>query len=144
MKRSEAINKIHSLGLRLTAQRLEILDEVSTLDGHFSAEDIILALRTRGRKASRVTVYRMLPSLLKAGILREVIFSEGHAHYEHADSKPHHEHLICRKCGSVEEFECPPIENSLRQVCEECNFEAEAHKVEVTGLCCKCREDEKR
>ncbi len=141
MNHSEVISRFQGLGLRVTAPRLEILDEIANLEGHFSAEDIMKALYLRGRKASRVTVYRLLPALLKAGILREVIFSEGHAHYEHAEAKPHHEHLICSKCGAVEEFECPTLENALNLVCNEYGFKAEAHKVEVTGLCSKCKED---
>ena len=142
VRKREAMRQIENLGLRITSPRQEIVEGLADLDGHFSAEDLLMALRARGKRASRVTVYRLLPSLLRAGILREVIYSEGHAHYERVEEKPHHEHLICVRCGRVEEFECPAVENSLAEVCAERGFVPAAHKTEVTGLCRDCRESE--
>ena len=139
MKSGESLERIQNMGLRVTVPRREILNEIALLKGHFSAEDVLLSLRARGKRASRVTIYRLLPSLLQAGILREVIYSEGHAHYERVEAKPHHEHLICENCGKVVEFECPDVEDALAGVCEERGFAARAHKVEITGLCRKCR-----
>ena len=138
MKNSESLRRIENMGLRVTVPRREIVEEITRLQGHFSAEDVLLSLRARGKRASRVTIYRLLPRLLQVGILREVIYSEGHAHYERVEAKPHHEHLICENCGRVVEFQCPDIEDSLAGVCAEHGFSARAHIVEITGLCREC------
>jgi Fur family transcriptional regulator, ferric uptake regulator len=138
MKSDESLKRIQNMGLRVTVPRRQILNEIARLKGHFSAEDVLLSLRARGKRASRVTIYRLLPSLLEVGILREVIYSEGHAHYERVEAKPHHEHLICESCGRVVEFQCPDIEDSLNGVCAEHGFAPRAHIVEITGLCRDC------
>ena len=127
-------------GFRTTPARKAILDAAYTIHGHFEAEDLFLKLRRqKGLKISRATVYRTLPLLVKCGLLREVLFTDKHSHYEHIWGHEHHEHLVCLDCGRVFEFQSPELEKVLDLAARNHRFRPSGHKVEITGYCEKCR-----
>src|SRR3989339_1032456 len=96
--------------LKFTAERQAILDRVFENHKHFEADELLVDLRLNDMKISKATIYRTLALLVKCGLLREVIFGEKHAHYEHVYGHEHHEHLVCIKCGKIIEFSDERIE----------------------------------
>jgi len=122
----------------LTPQRAVVIAEILSEEGHFSADDLAARLHTAAEPVSRATVYRILPELARLGLIRQVIYAEGHTHYEAVAEDTHHEHLICDRCGEVIEFCAPEIEAALQRVCTEHGFAETHHKVEITGLCARC------
>ena len=137
----EAIGRLSGLGLRLTQQRRAVVAAALTRKGHFSPDELAVQLYTASPPVSRATVYRVLPDLARAGLIRQVIFAEGHTHYEAVSADTHHEHLICEACGAILEFASPEIEEALARVCAEHGFTHHHHKVEVTGRCTHCAGD---
>jgi Fur family ferric uptake transcriptional regulator len=126
-------------GLKFTRERKAIVEAVHSSTGHFDVEDLIFQLRKRRSRISRGTVYRTIPLLVEARVLRAVAFTDRHAHYEDTCKTRHHEHLICSRCGKVIEFLSPFLEKELERVCREHQFQPTAHKMEVTGCCRECR-----
>ena len=125
--------------LKYTPERKTILEAVCSMDNHFEADELYLALREKsGRRISRATVYRTLPLLEESGLIRRVIFVDKHTHYEHVYDHLHHEHLICLKCGKIIEFYGQSLEDSLDDIAREHRFKAIAHKLEITGYCDNC------
>ena len=133
--------KLRAAGLKCTAQRREVFREILRMRGHFSAQELADRCRSRrgGPAISRATVYRTLPVLLQCGLVREVIFTEKHSHYEAVYSREHHEHMVCTKCGRTIEFDDSDLERALRRIARTAHFSPVSHKVEVYGLCNKCR-----
>lgn len=133
--------KLQAAGLKCTPQRREVFEQIVRMGGHFSAEQLAGRLRARSRSPviSRATVYRTLPLLVRCGLLREVIFTEHHSHYEIMYNRQHHEHFVCTKCGRTMEFDDSELERVLRKVARAARFEPVSHKVEVYGLCERCR-----
>lgn len=131
---------LENRGLRFTAQRGEILSQTLSMRGHFEAEDLHDRLRKKkSARVSRASVYRTLPLLVEAGLLREVEFVDRHKHYEKAASREEHYHLICTSCRRVIEFRHLSVERALRDVVRKHDFEEQSRKVEITGLCKQCR-----
>jgi Fur family ferric uptake transcriptional regulator len=65
-----SIKKLKKAGLKITNQRMSVLDYLSDADErHFSAEDIFRDLRLNGADVGQATVYRVLNQLEKAGML---------------------------------------------------------------------------
>ncbi len=127
-------------GLRFTAQRSEVLSEALAMKGHFEAEDLHDRLRRKKSvRVSKASVYRTLPLLVEAGILREVEFVDRHTHYEKAAGVETHWHLICTSCRKVIEFSNPAVARALQSVVQKHGFEEQSFKVEITGLCKECR-----
>jgi len=146
LKPAEVIRRrLHAAGLKCTPPRREIFDEIVRMSGHFSAEDLVARFRSRrGKKRggpviSRATVYRTLALLVECGLVREVLFTEKHTHYESAYSRAHHEHMVCTKCGRAIEFDDSDLERALHKAARAAGFLPVSHTIEVYGLCDRCR-----
>ena len=136
---SELVELLRRSELRVTVQRREIMRQVAAMPGHFSMDDLVAALQAHAGPASRATVYRLIPALVEAGVLREVEHGDQHSHYELVRDPAHHEHLICQRCGRVIEFASPAIEAAIAGICDEHGFRQYQHGLEIVGLCRRCR-----
>ena len=128
-------------GLKLTSERLIILNEALATEGHFEADDLLVILKQKGRKTSRATVYRTLEILAQAGVLRKVCLGGAAAHFEKITDKPRHDHMICRKCGMRYEFHLPQLSDIHQQLSEEYNFQINDYCFQIFGLCENCTKD---
>jgi len=126
-------------GLKLTPERRVILEEVFRQHDHFEAEELLFRMRQRKVDVSKATLYRTLPLLVKAGLLREEVFGERHLHYEHVRGRKHHGHLRCLSCGKIEEFLDESIENLQAAICARHGFTPIGHRLEIHGYCRECR-----
>lgn len=127
-------------GLRLTPARRAIVEAVLGRAGHFAIEELLADLRARGLAASKATVYRSLPLLTEAGILSPAVLTGDERTYERAVGREHHDHLICRGCGKVIEFEYEAIEVLQRELASRYGFTLEGHLLQLIGRCAACRE----
>jgi Fur family transcriptional regulator, ferric uptake regulator len=125
--------------LRLTPERLEVLDAVLTSDGHFDADEIFVALKKNRSKVSRATVYNTLETLTGCGILIRYRFGERLARYECAYGGDHHHHIICTKCGRIEEFIDKRIDRFARDVTASMNYTLDHAMIHIYGMCTACQ-----
>ena len=125
--------------LKYTKQRQFIWDEICNTDDHRDAEEIYLTLRKNGLSASRATVYRTIDVLVKNNLVRKLEIGDGTARYENKIDTAHHDHLICIKCGKIEEFIDDTIENRQDQIVEALGFKMIRHIHQLFVLCDKCQ-----
>jgi len=135
-------NYLSARGLRFTPQRQAVLDKVFDIHEHFDADDLYDSLQGNGGGVSRATVYRTLKHLEDCRLVREVLRCQGSAHYEHTLGHPHHDHMVCVKCGKIIEFNDPIIEAQQRKICKKHGFKHLDHRLGIRGLCEKCRREE--
>lgn len=126
-------------GLKTTRQRDIILDFFLASDRHMSIEELYLKVRAKHSNIGYATVYRTLKLFAEAGIAREIQFGDGQTRYEHVNEGEHHDHLVCTRCGTIVEFENPVIEKLQDEVAASHGFLIVTHKMELYGLCPKCR-----
>ena len=126
-------------GLKSTRQRDIILDAFLSSDRHLSIEELYLKLRSKHPNIGYATVYRTLKLFAESGIAREIQFGDGQTRYEHVSEGEHHDHLVCTGCGAIIEFENESIEKLQDEVAAAHNFVIKHHKLELYGLCAKCR-----
>lgn len=124
-------------GLRLTAPRRAALRAVMSLERHFGLPEL---KRKMAGGAHRATLYRTLPLLEEAGIIRRVREELDHWHYEHLVGHEHHDHLLCVGCGKVIEVASPAIEREQKRLCRRHGFRERSHSFIVRGLCAGCRD----
>ena len=140
LSEKDIISELRQVDLRITPQRRSIIQYMLRMPAHFSAEDLLAMLRDQQVQVSRATLYRLLPTLVQIGVLREVIYGEEHSHYEVVhEEQEYHGHLICERCGRVIDFVCPAVEGAIIGVSREHNFEHHAHTLEIAGLCKECQ-----
>lgn len=130
---------ISQKGLKSTRQRDVILDAFLSSDRHLSIEELYLKLRAKHPNIGYATVYRTLKLFAESGIAREIQFGDGQTRYEHVNEGEHHDHLVCTRCGTIIEFENEAIENLQDEVAARHDFLIETHKLELYGICAKCR-----
>lgn len=126
-------------GLKSTRQRDIVLDAFLSADRHMSTEELYLKVRAKNPTIGYATVYRTLKLFAESGIAREIHFGDGQTRYEPAAEGEHHDHLICTRCGAVQEFENEAIERLQQGVADQFGFMVETHKLELYGICSKCR-----
>jgi len=126
-------------GLKLTAERQALFDELFARHEHFEADELLVRLRARHKKISRATIYRTLELLVDSGIVGRVRIRESGYRYERLRAGEHHDHLICNECGRVIEFFEPRIENLQDEVCARYGFLAISHSHQMRGICRQCR-----
>lgn len=137
---------VDTLGGRLTQERLLLLRAICDYEGHFTPEDLQQSLAKSGKRIATTTIYRNLPALLGAGIIKRTTLQEeqsrGAATYEHVWGRPHHDHLLCEACAQKVEFEYDAIEVLQQEVARQHGFLLRAHHMELIGLCPKCQGDQ--
>jgi len=126
-------------GLKVTAARVKILQLLeNTRERHVSAEDIYRILLDAGEDIGLATVYRVLTQFEEAKLVIRHHFAEGHSVFE-MDSGTHHDHLVCVKCGRVEEFVDRIIEERQQAVALQAGFSITDHSLNIYGICGKCQ-----
>ena len=86
----EAISKLLAEhGLQVTAQRLDIAEFVLSKPQHLSADQILGAMRSRGSRVSKATVYNTMNLFSERGLVRTVEVDSDRQYYD-SRSEPHH------------------------------------------------------
>jgi Fur family ferric uptake transcriptional regulator len=126
---------IKEAGLKITLPRVKILQILESSNvHHMSAEDVYKALLANGEEIGLATVYRVLTQFEDAGLVVRHNFEGGHSIFEVA-SEDHHDHLVCVKCGHVEEFHDDEIEARQKIVSDRLGFELTDHSLNLYGMC---------
>ncbi len=140
---AEHINRfkqaLRAESLRLTSQRLAIMEDILASEGHRECDDIFLSLRERGIPVSRATIYRTLDILEKVGFVRKMDIGEGRFRYENKLAQSHHDHLICLECGRIIEFVDRGIEHQQERLSKKHDFLLIRHVHQLFGICRECR-----
>lgn len=128
-------------GVRLTRQRQILLELIDKAGQHLDAERLYRLAKERDPKLNRVTVYRTLKMLKQGGLVDELDLMHygGDQHYYESRLKQEHAHVICLRCGRVEEFFGEPLQRLRRQIETHFGFQVVLSRTEVGGYCAHCR-----
>lgn len=105
------------------------------------AESLYQMARLQDPKLNRVTVYRTLKMLKAGGLVDELdlMHHSGDQHYYETKMKREHAHVICLRCGKVEEFFGEPLHQIRNQVQETFGFQILLTRTEIGGYCANCQ-----
>ncbi len=131
--------EISRLGLKHSRQRDLVADVFFAMGGHVSVDQLVAAARRSDPRVSVATVYRTMKLLADCGLASSRQFEGSQTRYEPAAGRPHHDHLICTRCGAIEEFAEEKIETLQTRVAATHGFKVETHKLELYGRCAACR-----
>ncbi len=135
-------NELKAAGLKSTLPRRKILEVLErNTSRHMNAEDVYHNLRESGEDVGLATVYRVLTQFESAGLITKHNFEGGHSVYE-INQGEHHDHILCVKCGKVEEFLDEVIEQRQRDIAEKAGFAMTDHCLYIYGICEDCQKEE--
>ncbi len=111
---------------------------VLELADHFSGPELVKKVRKTHPEIGPATVYRCLPVLLEAGVLRDSLTDKaGQSVYE-VQRNEHHDHVVCLDCRAILEFHEVGIESLQEKVLARLGFQ-EVHHSHVVYAHCQYR-----
>lgn len=128
-------------GLKYTKQREIVLKILYHSDTHFTPEALYMEVKRRepSLNVGIATVYRTLNLLEESGMVTSLSFGTAGKKFELAN-KPHHDHLICKNCGKIVEFENSIIERQQALIAKEHKFKLTGHLMQLYGICEACNQ----
>ena len=136
---TEKSQYLKEAGLKVTLPRIKILQILENSEvRHLSAEDVYKNLLENGDVIGLATVYRVLTQFEDAQLVKRHNFEGGHSVFE-VSTGEHHDHIVCVRCGKVEEFTDEKIESRQKLIARKLGFELTYHNLNMYGLCAECR-----
>lgn len=128
------------LGLKLTPQRVAILEYLENNENHPSAHDIYRAVSRRFPNMSFATVYNTLRALKEREKVCELAIDPEKRRYD-PNILPHH-HLICIKCCKIADIK-GKFDLDLPEMHRH-GFEVLGSRIDFYGVCSQCREKQEK
>lgn len=122
----------------LTPQRQLILASITSSGKPVNAADLYRIVSEKDRTVSLATVYRTLALFKRLGIINEHRLGQSCWCYELKKSFEY-QHVMCKQCGKVTEFESPLIPQIITQLQDELGFKIDRVEICVQGACRECQ-----
>lgn len=133
MKFEELLNELKEKNIRLSHQRLKVLEYLTNNINHPTADQIYTGLHDEVPTLSKTTVYNTLNTLTEAGLVKVITIEDNEARY---DINTHnHGHFKCEKCKRIYDFN---IEIDKLETHELDGFQLNDKNVYFKGLCQQC------
>lgn len=135
-KTDELKDILSKKSLRITQPRLEILKVLK--DCHKPVTISEMQKKLGKNKIDQATLYRTMDSFLEKRIVATYDFKDNFTRYEMIVDRDHHHHVVCKKCGKVENIEdcfSHEIEKDLKKK----GYKEITHYMEFFGICEKCK-----
>lgn len=131
-----AKNILKASNIKVTRQRLEVLDELLQSDVCLSAEEIYNRLIVKNVDINLATIYRIMDNFFEKGIVEKNTINRKHF-FELKKSNIHQHYFVCIKCNKkVNIVDCKI--NLIEKELNKRNFKVLSHNLEVYGICNSC------
>ncbi len=131
------VARLRRLRVRVTPQRLLVLEALAAHGGHMTADAVLQWAVERYPALNLATVYRTLDLLISLGLVAQTDLGSGVTHFELVGESPHH-HLVCERCGAVEEMDAALFVPLQQRLLERYGFRSNPRHVALFGLCHDC------
>jgi Fur family transcriptional regulator, peroxide stress response regulator len=134
MKNNDIIRILSENKLKITPQRIVVLEAINKLMNHPTAENIIEFIKTNHPNIATGTVYKALETFVNHGIINKVKTDNDVMRYDAIVAK--HHHLYCSESDRIEDF----YDNELNELLDNYlnkmkipNFKIEDIKLQIVG-----------
>ena len=127
-------------GRPLTPQRQLLLRLIRRVGGHISAKELFRRASRKNESISLATVYRSLRLFKELGLIEERRLGEVYCYYE-LKKPTDHQHLVCRGCGKVIEFDSPLIHKLVEKLQHDHGFNLTKIELYMEGYCQQCNKE---
>lgn len=136
ISREKLIRQLTGRGLKITPQRLAILDALIE-NGHLhpGANLIYEQARKKAKSVSLSTVYATLADFSRQGLIKALEFDRMENRYD--VNLQEHVNLVCRQCGKIEDYSIPPSVEP-KDVARKSGFKVTDARMEYYGYCRDC------
>ena len=138
-QREAFIERFRHLRLRVTPQRVLVMEALATNGGHMTADEIMRWTAERYPAINLATIYRTLDLLTSVGLVTQTDLGSGASEFELVGDTLHH-HLVCEQCGAVTEIDDAMLVPMRERLLREYGFRASARHIGLFGVCKECLE----
>lgn len=135
---NRVLQMLTARGFRETDARRSIVETVLGKEGQFTARQLHEELERWG--VGRATVFRTLDLLVELGVLNRLHTDDRCSAYVVCAAQ-HHHHLVCERCGAVQEITDARVERAVRAMTVDVGFRAREHHLEIVGTCGACQRE---
>lgn len=129
--------ELHEAELKATPARLAVMQLLEKTDEPIDVATITEYLKKNTIKADQATVFRIINMFTDKGLTKQIQLNEGKFRYE-LSSKPDHHHLICQKCGKIQDISDCAVGDLEKDIEKKKGFKIMSHSLEFFGLCSNC------
>lgn len=134
MKLDQIREFVKEKGLKVTPQRIAVLDALILLGNHPTAEEITSSVQNKHPNIAKGTVYKTLETFVENNLVKKVKTDRDIMRYDAVLEK--HHHLYCAKSDRIEDY----YDDELNQLLERYfknkkieNFKIEDVKLQIIG-----------
>jgi Fur family transcriptional regulator, ferric uptake regulator len=127
---------------RYTSGRRALVELLADADRPLTVSEVL----DRADGLAQSSAYRNLALLERAGVVHRIVTDDEFGRFELAEDLTghHHHHLICTRCGQVEDFTIPAdlehrLDTALHQVATATGFTTDHHRLDLVGTCAHCQ-----
>lgn len=127
-------NALSAKGLKVTPQRVRILEAIYKLNNHPTAEQVLTYIRKQDPNIGAGTVYNVLDTLVKNNIIKRVKTEKEAMRYDGIIEN--HHHLYCKECDFIEDYTNEKLDELLSKFFKENkieNFIVDEIKLQIGG-----------
>ena len=124
-------------GLRVTPQRLMLVEIARAMLGHFTAESVYQRIQQTYPSVSVVSVYRGLETFRQLGLVTRMHLGDNADLYEWSRDHRHH-HLICTICGGQLDLPDKIVDDLRSRLLADYGFNASMDHLALFGVCSVC------
>ncbi|MGF7048362.1 Fur family peroxide stress response transcriptional regulator [Paenibacillus sp. DS2015] len=132
-----ALEQLKTTGVRITPQRHAILDYLMESMTHPTADEIYRALEPKFPSMSVATVYNNLKMFMESGMVRELTYGDDSSRFD--ANVTEHYHVVCEKCGKIEDFMYPSLDDVEHEAELATGFSVKGLRMELYGICQACK-----
>ncbi len=119
-------------------QRKRIIDIIKNMDNYPNAEEIYISVKKDDSSISRSTVYRNLNSLVKNGIISQILVSNGPVRYDYIEGKSNIGYIECIMCNKIFEFQYD-YNSTKNELFKKTGVEILENGIIIKGICETCK-----
>ncbi|MFQ5860625.1 MAG: Fur family transcriptional regulator [Dehalococcoidia bacterium] len=134
---TEILEALKEAGVRLTPQRLMVLQTIAEGEGHLGVDEIYRRVKNVYPYMDIATVYRTLHLFKKLHLVTEVGLGD-RLHYELALGGRKHHHMVCQQCNGTFDLSPSYLEEFRQTLRQDFGFEPDLEHFTVTGTCARC------
>jgi len=139
MTYEEIKNRLADKGLKVTPQRMAILEAIYELNNHPTAENITEYIRQKHPNIATGTVYKVLETLVSNQLIKKVTTDKDIMRYD--GIMENHHHLYCSECDLIEDYHDKELDELLLKYFENKHlpgFKPEEFVLQIKGTFNKC------
>jgi len=139
ISQKEIKNRLSEKELKITPQRMAILEAIYELKNHPTADNVIEYIRKKHPNIATGTVYKILETLVASGLVKKVTTDRDVMRYDGIIES--HHHLYCSTCNLIEDYHDTELDEFLKKYFENKllpGFKPEEFVLQIKGTFNKC------